>query len=222
MSSFLELVIGNKAYSSWSMRAWLAVNAAKLEHKESVIPMNTPEFEAARTSGRLPAGKVPILQAEDTCIWDTMAIIEYVADFAPELWPKDPDARGVARSMCAEMHSGFMDLRRNLPFNTRKEFSGYPVAASARVDIARIEALWTHAREKYGAGGFFLFGRYSFADCMFAPIVSRLHTYGITLGPVAQAYADAILTHPLTQRWYAEAEKETWVIEKYQTAGGWL
>ncbi len=220
--SFLELVIGNKAYSSWSMRAWLAVNAGKLAHTEIVIPMNTPEFEAARKSGRLPAGKVPILQAEDTCIWDTMAIIEYVAEFSPELWPKDPDARGVARSMCAEMHSGFPDLRRNMPFNTRKEFANYPIAASAKADIARIEALWTHAREKYGSGGFFLFGRYSFADCMFAPVVSRFHTYGVMLNPVAQSYADALLTHPLTQRWYAEAEKEPWVLEKYDTAGGWL
>ncbi len=220
--SFLELVIGNKTYSSWSMRAWLALHAGKIEHRESVIPMDTPEFAAAKKAGRLPAGRVPILQAEDVCIWDTMAIIEYVAEFSPDLWPKDPDVRGVARSMSAEMHSGFADLRRHMPMNVRRQFANYPIAGSARVDIDRIEALWTHARNQFGAGGFFLFGRYSFADCMFAPVVTRFHTYGVMLNPIAQAYADAMLTHPLTQRWYAEAEKEPWVLEKYETAGGWL
>jgi glutathione S-transferase len=218
----LHLIIANKAYSSWSMRPWLALQVAGIAHRETVIPMNTPDFDAAKVDGRLPAGKVPVLWAGDVCIWDSLAICEYLAELNPALWPADAVARAVARSVSAEMHSGFQKIRGHLPMNVRKRRPDFPLTPDVVQEIARVADIWTMCRTRYGSGGDFLFGAFSAADCIFAPVVTRFDSYGVTLPPVAQTYADAVLAHPLLQRWYAEAASEPWVIDKYESDGGWL
>jgi glutathione S-transferase len=218
----LHLIIANKAYSSWSMRSWLALQVAGIAHRETVIPMNTPDFDAAKADGRLSAGKVPVLWAGDVCIWDSLAICEYLAELNPALWPADAVARAVARSVSAEMHSGFQKIRGHLPMNVRKRRPGFPLTPDVVQEIARVADIWTMCRTRHGSGGDFLFGAFSAADCMFAPVVTRFDSYGVTLPPVAQTYADAVLSYPLLQRWYAEAASEPWVIDKYESDGGWL
>jgi glutathione S-transferase len=220
--SNLHLIIANKAYSSWSMRPWLALNLAGIAHRETVIPMNTPEFAAARADGILPAGKVPVLWVGDVCIWDSLAIFEYLAELQPALWPGSVSARAVARSVTAEMHSGFQALRQLLPMNVRKRRTGFALTADAAADVARIAAIWAMCRSTFGSGGAFLFGGFSLADCMFAPVVTRFDSYGVSLPAAAQSYVADVLAHPLVQRWYAEAAAESWSIDKYETDGGWL
>lgn len=218
----LHLIIANKAYSSWSLRPWLALHVAGIAHRETVIPMNTPDFEAAKADGRLPASKVPVLWAGDVCIWDSLAIIEYLAEQNPALWPADPMARAVARAVSAEMHSGFQKVRGALPMNVRRRRPDFSLTPDLAPEIERIASIWTMCRTTHGRDGDFLFGAFTAADCMYAPVVTRFDSYGVRLPPVAQAYAAAVLAHPLMQRWYAEAASEPWVIEKYETDGGWL
>jgi glutathione S-transferase len=212
-----KLIIGNKKYSSWSLRPWIALKAAGMAFEEMMIPMNTPEFEAARGNGQLPTGKVPVLWVDDICIWDSLAIIDYAADMHPTiLWPEDLMARAVARSMCAEMHSGFVGLRMNLPMVTLRTFENFTPNADAQADIHRIEKLWTLARTRYGTTGPYLFGKFSAADCMFAPVVLRFNSYGIKFSSVAQTYVDAMLDHPHMKEWMAGAAQETHIIAKYE------
>ncbi len=212
-----KLFVGNKKYSSWSLRAWIAIKAAGMGFEEIVLPMNTPEFNAAISDGRLPAGKVPVLWVDDVCIWDSLAIIEYATDFHPTiLWPADPMARAVARSMCAEMHSGFVGLRTNLPMITLRKFESFIPNAEALADIKRIEQLWEFARTQYGSKWPYLFGEFSAADCMFAPVIFRFNSYGIKLSPLAQDYVKAMLDHTYMQEWVEQARAEPWVIQKYE------
>ncbi|NNG05127.1 MAG: glutathione S-transferase family protein [Inquilinus sp.] len=208
------LVVGNKRYSSWSLRGWLALEATGAPFEEIVIPMDRPETRAAMLA-HSAAGKVPVLKADGLTIWDSLAIGEYLAETYPEagLWPADPAARAVARSAAAEMHSSFADLRRTMPMDVVDSRSGRDHTPEALADVARIVALWAECRARHGAGGPFLFGRYCLADIMYAPVVTRLVTYGVPLDDAARAYVDAVMGLPAIRKWIAAARQEPWVID---------
>jgi glutathione S-transferase len=220
----MKLILANKAYSSWSLRPWLALKMAGLAFEEQVIPLGTPDYAQAVTQGLLPAGKVPVLWDGASCIWDSLAIIEYAAEKVAgtphALWPADPAQRAVARAVSAEMHSGFQALRSHLPMNVRKHYQGYELTPEAQADIARIHSLWAECRARFGANGAFLFGTFSAADAMFAPVVTRLQTYDVASPPELMAYREAILALAPMQQWYAAGKAEAWVMDKYEYAGG--
>ncbi len=217
MANDLHLIIGNKAYSSWSMRPWFAMKVHGLTFKETVLPLFTPETSAL-VKTHSGAGKVPVLIHGGITVWDSLAILEYLADafFDKHWWPTDPHARAVARSISAEMHSGFQPLRQNMGMNTRKSYPGRGMTPEVQENIDRIQSVWADCRKQFGAGGPFLFGAFSNADAMYAPVVTRFKTYGVKLDAVAQAYCDAMQELPAMKQWYADAAKETWVIEKYE------
>ena len=204
----LKLVIGNKNYSSWSLRAWLAMKVAGIAFEEHRIALYEPQAKAAILAFS-PAGKVPCLIDADLHVWDSLAICEYLAEKRPELWPSDPAARALARSVSAEMHSGFFNLRQHMCMNIRRSHPGKGRTPEVLAEIARIVALWSDCRARHGAGGPFLFGQFSIADAMYAPIVLRFRTYAVELPPVCRAYADAVLALPAMQAWMADAERET-------------
>jgi len=212
------LVIGNKAYSSWSLRPWVLMRHAGLEFEEVRLPLYTERWNAdiARYS---PSGKVPALVDGDIHIWDSLAICEYLAERHPEkqLWPGDTAARALARAVSAEMHSGFAELRNQLPMNVRRRLPGRNHSPGALKDIERIQQLWNDCRARFGASGPFLFGRFSVADAMYAPVASRFQTYEVALDPVAGAYAQTLLALPAMRRWIAEAEAESETIAHYET-----
>lgn len=218
----LKLIIGNKAYSSWSMRGWLACKQSGLHFEELTVPLYDESWdERKREEDIAPsAGKVPILWDGEAVIWDSLAILEYLSDKVgrERFWPKDDVARGMARSMAAEMHSVFLSLRRECSMNLRKTYENVSISEETRHDALRILSLWAEARARFGHDGPYLFGTYSAADIMFAPVVTRFVTYGFTLPRFADAYVEAILAHPWTQQWYAAAQDEQWVIEKFETA----
>jgi glutathione S-transferase len=217
----LKLIIGNKAYSSWSLRGWLAVKQSGLHFDEITVPLFDDSWdERKREEDLVPSsGKVPILWDGDAVIWDSLAIMEYLADKVgrERFWPKDDVARGMARAMVAEMHSGYLPLRRECPMNTRKVFEGVTISDECRNDALRILQLWAEARSRFGKEGPYLFGTFSAADIMFAPIITRFVTYSFTLPGFAAAYVEAMMAHPWMQAWYDGAENEEWVIEKYET-----
>ena len=199
------------------MRPWLALKATGLPFTEQVCCLFTDEMNnwlAANSPNR----KVPLLQHGDLKIWDSLAIIEYLAELAPEagLWPADREARAIARSVSAEMHSGFQPLRQNLGMNVARTYPGFEVPEAAQADIDRIQALWADCRQRFGKGGPFLFGAFSAADCMYAPVVTRFVTYDVKLTPEAQAYVDAMLAQPFVAEWIASGQAEPWVVEKYE------
>ncbi|MBK8177118.1 MAG: glutathione S-transferase family protein [Rhodospirillales bacterium] len=212
MSDF-TLVIANKAYSSWSLRPWLAMRMAGINFDEVVIPLRQPDT-AERIARHSPAGKVPILHAGSTTIWDSMAILEYLAERFPDrrLWPTDPGARAHARCVSAEMHAGFAALRSNMPMQVLKSLPGRGRTPDVDQDISRILALWADCRARFGADGPFLFGAFCNADAMFAPVVTRFRTYGVTLDAVGNAYSAAVLALPAMAAWCAEAAVEPWTI----------
>jgi glutathione S-transferase len=216
MSDYI-LVIGNKNYSSWSLRPWLAMRQAGLPFREVRIPLYTPESKAQIRSYS-PSGKVPCLVDGALAVWDSLAICEYLAERHPQakLWPADPHARAVARSISAEMHSGFQNLRSNMSMNCRKRFPGMGRTVEVAGEIERVQRSWGEAREKHGAGGPFLFGAFTIADAMYAPVVLRFRTYAVQLNPVCREYADAILALPAMQQWLADAEAETEVIAAFE------
>lgn len=209
----LTLVIGNKNYSSWSMRAWLLMRQYRIEFKEVQIPLRQPD-SLERKLAYSPAGKVPILIDGDMRVWDSLAIVEHVAEKFPEkrLWPADNEARGGARSVSAEMHSGFASLRSRMPLNCRARRPG------VQEDIDRICEIWRECRTRYGAAGEFLFGEFTAADAMFAPIASRFRTYGVELDREAAEYAQAILAMPVVREWIEDARGEPWGIAKFDQA----
>ena len=208
------IYIGNKNYSSWSLRGWLMVKHTGAAFEEVLIPLSEPSTRATilRYS---PSGKVPALQHGDHLVWDSLAIGEYLAEVYPQarLWPEEAKARSVARAVSAEMHAGFAPLRTHLPMNMRSSFPDRGVTPEAQADINRITALWRDCRSRFGAGGEFLFGHFTIADAMYAPVVSRFRTYKIALEEEAQRYADAIWALPAVQEWLAAARNEPMIIE---------
>lgn len=216
----LKLFIGNKAYSSWSMRGWLAVRQSGLLFEEIVVPLYDDEWDKRREGAEFApsSGKVPILWDGDAVVWDSLAIIDYLADKVGRdvFWPADDAARACARSMAAEMHSSFVALRREYGMNVRRSFPAGPISPEAAADIARIVTLWAEARSRWGNGGPFLFGQFSAADIMFAPVVTRFITYSLPIPRFAALYGAAVLTHPFVSDWLAGAQDEPWVIEKFE------
>ena len=207
------LVIGNKLYSSWSLRPWLALRQAGIAFDEVVIPLRQSDTEA-RILAYSPAGKIPVLVDDDVTVWDSLAIVDYAAERWPGagIWPTDRRARALARSISAEMHSGFQALRSACPMNLGKRFSTRDRGERVAKDAARVQAIWADARARFGAGGPFLFGAFSGADAMFAPVVIRLDTYAFDVTPEARAYMDAILELPAFVEWREAALTETWII----------
>ncbi|MFP5511648.1 MAG: glutathione S-transferase family protein [Alphaproteobacteria bacterium] len=214
--SDLTLVMGNKTYSSWSLRPWLALRQAGLAFAEIVIPLRQPDT-AARIAEHSPSGRVPSLIHDGLTVWDSLAICEYVAELAPDagLWPAERTARAVARAVSAEMHSGFASLRSSMSMDLKRDRKGEGMTEATAADIARIEALWADTRTRFGkpAGGPFLFGAFTIADAMFAPVVTRLETYGVAVSPETRAYMDAVLALSAMREWIAAAKAEPWEFE---------
>jgi glutathione S-transferase len=215
----LKLVIGNKNYSSWSMRAWLALRANNIAFDEVFIPLYTGDEDKKRILAFTRSGKVPTLVDGDVTIWDSLAIIEYIAERFPNarLWPEDRARRAHARSIAAEMHSGFPALRSECAMNLHRPVRGVALSPDARADVARVQQIWMECRERYGKLGPFLFGGFGAADAMFAPVVHRFRTYAIAVAPEAKAYMETITEMPAFQEWTRAALAETIVIEKFES-----
>ena len=209
----LTLVIGNKNYSSWSFRPWLAMKVAGIAFSEEVISLDAKDFKA-RVGKLSGSGKVPVLVDGDVRVWESLAILDYLAETFPQagLWPADRAARAYARAIAAEMHAGFVPLRRHCPMNMWRPVRARELTPDAAADVRRIEAVWTDCRTRFGKDGQFLFGAFGAADAMYAPVVSRLHTYGVKLGSTAHAYRDAVMALPAFAEWRAAALREPWVL----------
>lgn len=211
----LKLIIGNKAYSSWSLRPWIALRQLGVPFDETVVPLDHADT-ADKIGAFSPSEKVPVLVDGDLAVWESLAILEYLAEDHSTLWPADRAARALARSVSHEMHAGFVALRRHYPMNVRRRVTGH-VRPEADADIARVATLWRMARERFGNGGPFLFGTFTAADAMYAPVASRFRTYGIGENdPVVAAYVDAVMSLPAMAAWIAGAHAESWEIEKYE------
>jgi glutathione S-transferase len=210
----LHLVIGNKNYSSWSFRPWLAMKVAGIAFDETVISLEAKDFKA-RVIALSGAGKVPVLIDGEIRVWESLAILEYVAEKFPAaaLWPKDDGARAHARAVAAEMHAGFMPLRRLLPMNVWRPVKPRALDDGSKTDVARIETIWRDCRTRYGAAGPFLFGAFGAADAMYAPVVWRFHTYAVEVSDAACAYMGAMMALPAWREWQDAARREPWVLE---------
>jgi glutathione S-transferase len=209
----LKLIIGNKNYSSWSFRPWIAMKVAGIAFEEEVISLDAKDFKTrvAKVSG---TGKVPALIDGNVHVWESLAILEYLAEKFPaaRLWPPDPAARAQARAIAAEMHAGFVPLRRHLPMNMWRPVRQRELPPDVKSNVKRIDAMWTDCRNRFGAGGSFLFGAFGAADAMYAPVVARFHTYAVELGAVARAYMEAVMGLPAWGEWRAAALAEPWVL----------
>jgi glutathione S-transferase len=205
----MKLIIANKNYSSWSLRPWLLLRQAGIPFTEEKLSFNAPDF-AAQVQRTSPAGLVPVLIDDDVVVWDSLAIVEHLAERFPEkkLWPVDRAARGLARSICAEMHAGFPHLRHSMTTNLTARLPGLGWNLKVQDEIDRIVAIWDDARRRFGAGGPFLFGAFSIADAYFAPVTRRFVTYGVKVPEVAQAYGETIAAVPAMQEWLAAAAAE--------------
>lgn len=216
----MKLIIGNKNYSSWSLRGWLACKQSGLAFEEIIVPLYGDEWDAQKRQDDLApsSGKVPILWDGEAVVWDSLAIVEHLADKVgrDRFWPKEEDARAMARSMAAEMHSGYLALRKQCPMNVRRRVEDAKIDEDARGDVVRILTLWAEARARFGKGGPFLFGSFSAVDIFYAPVVSRFITYGIAVPGFAVAYMQAVWEHEWLQNWIEAAEAEDWVIEQYE------
>jgi glutathione S-transferase len=218
MMADLTIYVGNRNYASWSLRAWLALKATGAAFEEVVIPILVPGSKETLLKYS-PSGKVPALHHGDIVVWDSLAICGYLSDIFPEagLWPADPAAKAMARSISAEMHSSFMALRREFPMNVRSSFPGRDISPEAQTDINRVMAIWRQCRNRFGEkNGDFLFGSFTIADAMYAPVVTRFRTYKIDLEREADAYCDAIMALPAMQEWAAAARNEPMVIDQYE------
>ena len=210
----LTLVIGNKNYSSWSLRPWLALKQTGAPFRELLIPLYRPESRE-KLLEQSPSGRVPALRHGRVMVWESLAICEYVADLFPQarLWPEDREARAVARSISAEMHSGFAALRANMGMNARAQLPGLGRTPDSLRDIDRVRSLWTDALRRFGKEGPFLFGRFSIADAMYAPVVLRFRTYEVELDSSLHDYCAAMLALPAMEEWIAAARAEPWSID---------
>jgi len=219
----LKLIIGNKVYSSWSLRGWLAAKQSGLPFEEVLVPLFDEAWNARKAQSDLAVsnGKVPTLWDGDIAVWDSLAIIDYLDALSggTRFWPADGAALALARSMAAEMHSGYQPLRQTCGMNTRHVLPPRDLGPDVAANVARIVSLWDQARTRFGAGGDYLFGPFGAADIMFAPVVSRFVTYSIAVPPSARAYMDAILAHPWMREWLAGAAKESWVIPRLEPDG---
>jgi glutathione S-transferase len=216
----LKLVIGNKNYSSWSMRPWLAMRASNIAFDEVLIPLYTDDkADKEQILSFTRSGKVPALIDGDVTVWDSLSIIEYVAERFPEarLWPENRALRAHARSISAEMHSGFLPLRNECGMNLHRSIRAVVLSADARANVVRIEQIWIECRERHGRLGPFLFGNFSAADAMFAPVVHRFRTYAIDVAPQAQAYMDTMMAQPAFAEWTKAGLAETLLIERFES-----
>jgi glutathione S-transferase len=209
----LKLIIGNKNYSSWSLRPWIALRHAGIPFDEEVVPLYEPGSRE-RVLAYSSAGKVPVLIDGDMTIWESLAIIEHLAERFPkaQLWPADVAARALARSVAAEMHAGFVALRRHCPMNMRRDGRKRDLTAEVEADVRRIEQIWTDCRTRFGAAGPFLFGAFGAADAMYAPVVSRFTSYGIGVGAAAESYMQAVTALPAYREWRTAGLAEPWVM----------
>jgi len=216
----MKLIIGNKAYSSWSLRGWLAAKQAGLAFEEVVVPLYDAEWDRRRQGDEFApsSGKVPILWDGEAVVWDSLAIIDYLADKVgrDRFWPAEYAPRAMARSMAAEMHSSFQNLRRKHPMNIRQIFPAQRPEDDVIAELARIMELWAQARARFGADGEFLFGAFVAADIMFAPVVTRSATYPLPVARFATGYMEAVLNHRWMQDWIAGAQEEDWVLQQYE------
>jgi glutathione S-transferase len=211
------LYVGNKNYSSWSMRPWLALTWAGIPFEERVIQLGGEGYGQSKIPEILaisPSGRVPALRADDITIWDSLAIAEWAAERAPKahLWPENSAERAVCRAVTCEMHSSFSAMRRDLAMNVRRRTTPRAWPEDTRADLARVEQLWASTRERYGAAGPFLFGARTIADAFYAPVATRLRTYGVPVQPATQAYCEAIFSDPAFRAFEAAAEAEPWSI----------
>ncbi len=213
----MRLVIANKLYSSWSMRPWLVMRAFGIPFEELVIPLRRPETKEM-ISRISPSGKVPVLFDGDALVWESLAIIEYLAEKFPgiEIWPRDVFSRAQARSIAHEMHGGFLALRKELPMNLGKRFKTPALSDDAKTNVARIEQLWRETRAEFAGGNDFLLGNFCAADAMFAPVVTRLDTYQVPVAADTRAYMDTVLAFPAFAAWKSAALAEPWTIEEYE------
>ncbi|MXO73429.1 glutathione S-transferase family protein [Alteraurantiacibacter buctensis] len=219
----MKLIVGNRNYSSWSLRGWLAAKQSGLPFEELAVPLYGEDWEEMkRAAGEFQpsGGKVPVLWDGDVVVWDSLAIMEYLADRVgrDRFWPKPDAPRAMARAMVAEMHSSYLPLRRSLPMNIRLHTRLADLPDEVRADIVRILGLWAEARARFGQGGPFLFGTFCAADIFYAPVVSRFITYGITVPGFAQAYMEAVWEHAWLREWIASAEAEDWTISQFEVA----
>jgi glutathione S-transferase len=214
----LKLVIGNKNYSSWSMRPWLALRANDIAFEEVFIPLYTGDADKRKILDFSRSGKVPALIDGDVTVWDSLAIIEYLAERFPDarLWPHDRARRAHARAIAAEMHSGFLPLRNECGMNLHRPIRAIALSADAKANVARIQEIWSDCRERYGQQGPFLFGAFGAADAMFAPVVHRFRTYAIEVAPPVKSYMEAMMAWPAFAQWTAEGLAETLVIDRFE------
>lgn len=212
----LKLVIANKLYSSWSMRPWLVLRAFGIPFEEVIIPLRQPDSRV-RVLEYSPSGKVPALIEGRQTIWESLAIIETIAESFPAMaiWPKDRHARAHARAISNEMHGGFQTIRQACPMNLGARYKAPEMTIQLQANVDRLEAIWSEARTKFGAGGPYLYGEFSAADAMYAPVVTRLDTYSIAVGPETRRYMDTVLQHPDFVAWRTAALKEPWTIADY-------
>jgi len=215
----MKLVIANKTYSSWSLRPWLLLTELGIPFEEVLIPFgqtfDDPEWKRA-ISAFTPAGKVPALLDGEIQVWESLAIMDHIADLRPALpvWPREPAARAMARSIAAEMHAGFSALRGACPMNLGRRFHSRDRGPGVAADVARITTIWREARTRFGESGPFLFGAFGAADAMFAPVTARLTGYGIALDPVSATYVDAVQATRGYQSWRMAALAEPWIIDE--------
>ncbi len=213
------LVIANKNYSSWSLRPWLLFKQAGIPFEEVRIPLHLPDT-AEKVARLSPSGRVPVLREGDFTVWESLAICEYAAECYPEkkLWPEDLRARALARSISHEMHAGFQALRQNMPMNASRRYPGQGMTPEVAEDIARVCEIWNQCRKTHGRGGDFLFGRFSIADAMYAPVCVRFTAYEPRLDEISVAYVRAVMNLPAMQEWVRAAREEKEVIAKYEKA----
>ena len=207
----MKLYIGNKNYSSWSLRPWIAMKAKGIEFEEILIPFDD-EAKNPKFKEFSPTAKVPTLVDEDLTVWESLAILEYLAEKFPDagIWPKNQKARAHARAISNEMHGGFGGIRNECPMNIRRQISAITISNDVRKDVARIEAIWSECLETYG--GPFLFGEFSNADAMFAPVVNRLEIYELSVHSAVSAYSQVMKSHPAWIEWEEDARAETWIV----------
>jgi glutathione S-transferase len=217
-----KLYIGDKNYSSWSLRGWLMMKQCGAAFDEVIIPLEGPGTRTKAIQAYSPSGRVPALHHGDLVVWESLAIGEYLAEVFPEarLWPGDRAARAVARAVSAEMLSGFAALRSAMPMNVRRKELKLAITPAVADEIARIAAIWKECRRRFGKGGPFLFGAFSNADAMYAPVATRFLTYGVDVDAETRAYVDAVMGLPAMREWIEAARRETTVVEAYEKVGG--